>query len=65
MGGVSILGGIGSVVGSTLAAILIAAIASSLIFLSVSPYWIRAVQGVLILATVLADLWRRRRQAVH
>ena len=65
VGGVSILGGIGSVVGSTLAAILIAAIASSLIFLNVSPYWIRAVQGVLILVTVLADLWRRRRQVVR
>jgi ribose/xylose/arabinose/galactoside ABC-type transport system permease subunit len=65
VGGVSILGGIGSVVGSTLAAILLAAIGSSLIFLSVSPYWIRAVQGVLILATVLADLWRRRRQGAR
>jgi ribose/xylose/arabinose/galactoside ABC-type transport system permease subunit len=63
VGGVSILGGIGTVVGSTLAAILLAAIASSLVFVSVSPYWIKAVQGVLILATVLADLWRRRRQA--
>ena len=65
VGGVSILGGIGSVVGSTLAAILLAAIGSSLIFLSVSPYWIKAVQGVLILVTVLADLWRRRRQVVR
>ena len=65
VGGVSILGGIGSVVGSTLAAILLAAIGSSLIFLSVSPYWIRAVQGVLILITVLADLWRRRRQGAR
>jgi ribose/xylose/arabinose/galactoside ABC-type transport system permease subunit len=34
------------------------------VFISVSPYWIRAVQGVLILATVLADLWRRRRQGM-
>jgi ribose/xylose/arabinose/galactoside ABC-type transport system permease subunit len=65
VGGVSILGGIGSVVGSTLAAILLAAIGSSLIFLNVSPYWIKAVQGVLILVTVLADLWRRRRQVVR
>jgi ribose/xylose/arabinose/galactoside ABC-type transport system permease subunit len=65
VGGVSILGGIGTVIGSTLAAILIAAIASSLVFLNVSPYWIRAVQGVLILITVLADLWRRSRQALH
>jgi ribose/xylose/arabinose/galactoside ABC-type transport system permease subunit len=65
VGGVSILGGIGTVIGSTLAAILIAAIASSLVFLNVSPYWIRAVQGVLILITVLADLWRRSRQALR
>jgi ribose/xylose/arabinose/galactoside ABC-type transport system permease subunit len=63
VGGVSILGGTGTVVGSTLAAILIAAIGSSLIFINVSPYWLRAVQGVLILLTVLADLWRRSRQS--
>jgi rhamnose transport system permease protein len=63
VGGVSILGGTGTVVGSTLAAILIAAIGSSLIFINLSPYWLRAVQGVLILLTVLADLWRRARQA--
>ena len=62
VGGVSILGGTGTVIGSTLAAILIAAIGSSLIFISVSPYWLRAVQGILILATVMADLWRRARQ---
>jgi ribose/xylose/arabinose/galactoside ABC-type transport system permease subunit len=63
VGGVSILGGTGTVVGSTLAAILLAAIGSALIFINVSPYWLRAVQGVLILLTVLADLWRRARQA--
>jgi ribose/xylose/arabinose/galactoside ABC-type transport system permease subunit len=63
VGGVSILGGTGTVVGATLAAVLLAAIGSSLIFVSVSPYWLRAVQGVLILLTVLADLARRRRQA--
>jgi ribose/xylose/arabinose/galactoside ABC-type transport system permease subunit len=63
VGGVSILGGTGTVVGSTLAAILLAAIGSSLIFVNISPYWLRAVQGILILITVLADLTRRRRQA--
>lgn len=61
VGGVSILGGTGSVIGSTLAATLIAAIGSSLIFVDISPYWLRAVQGALILITVLADLARRRR----
>ena len=61
VGGVSILGGAGTVIGATLAAILLAAIGSSLIFIDVSPYWLRAVQGALILVTVLADLARRRR----
>jgi rhamnose transport system permease protein len=64
VGGVSILGGTGTVVGSTLAAILIAAIGSSLIFISVSPFWLRAVQGVLILLTVLADIYRRRKRGL-
>ncbi len=61
IGGVSILGGSGTVIGSTLAAILFATIGSALIFTNVSAYWLRAVIGLLILATVLADMWRRRR----
>jgi ribose/xylose/arabinose/galactoside ABC-type transport system permease subunit len=61
IGGVSILGGTGTVIGSTLAAILFACIGSALVFLNVSPYWLKAVIGLLILATVLADMARRRR----
>ena len=49
----------GTVVGSTLAAVLIAELASALVFVNVSPYWIHAVQGVLILVTVVADILRR------
>jgi len=64
VGGVSILGGTGTVVGSTLAAILIAAIGSSLIFVNISPYWLRTVQGMLILVTVLADIYRRRKRGL-
>ena len=62
VGGVSILGGTGTVIGSTLAAVLIATIANSLVFVNISPFWIRAVQGALILATILADMLRRRRR---
>ena len=62
VGGVSILGGVGTVIGSTLAAILLAEIASALVFVNVSPYWTHAVQGALILATVIADILRRRRR---
>ncbi len=45
VGGVSILGGVGTVVGSTLAAILIAEITSALVFINVSPYWTDALRG--------------------
>ena len=62
VGGVSILGGVGTVIGSTLAAILIRFIGASLIFVDISPFWTRAILGVLILVTVLADVVRRRRQ---
>ncbi|MDQ7027814.1 MAG: ABC transporter permease [Anaerolineae bacterium] len=62
VGGVSILGGKGTVIGATLAAILLNAIRSGMIFIDVSPFWIQAVQGALILITVLIDLIRRKRQ---
>lgn len=61
IGGVSILGGTGTVIGSSLAAILFACIGSSLVFLNISAYWLRAVLGLLILLTVLADIIRRHR----
>jgi ribose/xylose/arabinose/galactoside ABC-type transport system permease subunit len=31
-----------------------------MIFVNVSPFWIQAIQGLLILATVLIDLARRQ-----
>ena len=49
-------------IGATLAAILIAEITSALVFINISPYWTHAVQGALILATVVADILRRRRR---
>lgn len=62
VGGVSILGGSGTVIGALLGAILIRTINSGMIFVNVSAYWLQAVQGILILLTVLVDILRRRRQ---
>lgn len=64
VGGVSILGGVGTVIGSTIAAILLNSINSALVFVQISPYWMRAFQGILVLITVLADMLRRRRQRI-
>ena len=63
IGGVSILGGVGTVIGAMLGAILLRTINSSMSFLDVSQYWLGAIQGILILTTVLIDLMRRRRQS--
>lgn len=65
VGGVSILGGTGTAVGSTMATLLLNFIRSAMIFINVSPFWLKAVQGLLILVTVLADLLRRRRQRIR
>jgi ribose/xylose/arabinose/galactoside ABC-type transport system permease subunit len=62
IGGVSILGGIGTAIGSTLGAVLLRTINASMLFAGISQYWLGAVQGILILLTVLLDLLRRRRQ---
>jgi ribose/xylose/arabinose/galactoside ABC-type transport system permease subunit len=64
IGGVSILGGTGTVIGSTLAAMLFATITSALTFMpysNVLVFWKQAIVGVLILITVLADMIRRHR----
>lgn len=63
VGGVSILGGTGTVIGAMLAAILLNTITKALVFLDISPFWTRAIQGLLILITVLVDLFRRSRQS--
>lgn len=58
VGGVSIRGGRGGLVGVLLAAVLLGSIRTSLVFLKLgemATYWERAIQGAFILAAVLAD----------
>jgi ribose transport system permease protein/rhamnose transport system permease protein len=62
VGGVSILGGTGTVIGAMLARSLLKHHPLGDDLRQRLPFWIQAVQGVLILATVLVDLVRRRRQ---
>jgi rhamnose transport system permease protein len=64
VGGTAIRGGVGSLVGTLLGVVLLAAIGPALTFLGVSAYWERALQGAIILAAVAVDALRERR-AVH
>jgi len=63
VGGTSISGGRGTILGSVLAALLLGLVRPMLIFLRLgesSAYWERAIQGAFILAAVLADHLGRR-----
>src|SRR5580693_9008485 len=61
IGGVSILGGTGTIVGALFGAILLQTIGTGLVFLHIRAEWFQAVQGALILLTILLDVFRRRR----
>lgn len=55
VGGVSLLGGIGTVPGILLGALLLGMIQNALTLVNISPFWQLAVQGLLILLAVVAD----------
>jgi len=60
IGGVSILGGTGTVIGALLGAILLQTIGTALVYLHIRAEWFQTVQGSLILLTILLDVFRRR-----
>jgi rhamnose transport system permease protein len=55
VGGVSISGGVGTVPGVLLGALLLGIIQNSLTLIRISPFWQLAVQGLLILVAVVTD----------
>ncbi|MGE5373845.1 MAG: ABC transporter permease [Bacteroidota bacterium] len=57
VGGVSISGGVGTVPGVMLGALLLGIIQNSLTLIRISPFWQLAAQGLLILIAVLSDKW--------
>jgi rhamnose transport system permease protein len=58
VGGVAIRGGRGTFLGALLGVTLLAAIGPALVYLGVSPYWERAIQGAIILTAVAVDALR-------
>jgi ribose transport system permease protein len=60
VGGVSLFGGIGSIPGALLGAVLIATVSNGMNVLGVQSYWQPLVIGLIILAGVTLDTYRRR-----
>lgn len=59
VGGVSLFGGVGSVAGAMIGAVLISAVSNGMNVLNVSSYWQSLVIGLIILAGVSLDTYRR------
>lgn len=63
IGGVSLNGGRGSVVGTVLGALIFGVIISGFTFLKLDAYYQEMVKGAIIVGAVVLDQWRQRRQA--
>ena len=60
IGGTSLRGGEGTVVGTVLGAVLLTVLQNGTVLLNVSGYWQRAIIGSVVLVAVLVDLFRRK-----
>jgi ribose transport system permease protein len=60
IGGTSLSGGRGSIIGTVLGALIIGVLNNSLVLLNVSPFWQQVVKGFVILLAVMIDKWHTR-----
>jgi inositol transport system permease protein len=65
IGGVSLSGGRGSIVGATLGMLIFGVIISGFTFLRLDAYYQEMIKGVIIVAAVVADVWRQKRRALR
>jgi ribose/xylose/arabinose/galactoside ABC-type transport system permease subunit len=61
IGGASMMGGEGTIVGTILGATLLGLITNGLILLGISAYWQQVFSGTIIILAVALDTWRRQR----
>ena len=60
IGGVSLSGGRGSIVGTVLGAVIFGVIISGFTFLKIDAYYQEMIKGAIIVTAVVADVWRQR-----
>lgn len=65
IGGVSLSGGRGSVVGTTIGMLIFGVILSGFTFLRIDAYYQEMLKGAIIVAAVVADVYRQKRRAME
>ena len=65
IGGVSLSGGRGSIVGTVLGALIFGVIISGFTFMRLDAYYQEMVKGIIIVGAVVLDQWRQRRRALR
>jgi len=65
IGGVSLSGGRGSIVGTVIGALIFGVIISGFTFLRLDAYYQEMVKGAVIVGAVVLDQWRQRYQALR
>ena len=65
IGGVSLSGGRGSIIGTVLGALIFGVIISGFTFLKLDAYYQEMVKGMIIVGAVVLDQWRQRRAAAR
>ena len=65
IGGISLSGGRGTILGTVLGALIFGVIISGFTFLRLDAYYQEMVKGVIIVGAVVLDQWRQRRSAAR
>ncbi|NAZ36130.1 ABC transporter permease [Rubellimicrobium sp. CFH 75288] len=65
IGGVSLVGGRGSIIGTALGMLIFGIIISGFTFLRVDAYYQEMIKGGIIVGAVALDVWRQRRRALR
>ena len=55
VGGVAITGGRGTLIGTMIGVLLLGTIGTAMTYVGISPFWAKAIQGLIILAALVAD----------
>ncbi|KAA1421805.1 ABC transporter permease [Nocardioides humilatus] len=65
IGGAALSGGKGSIVGTVMGVLFIAALLNGMVLLNVNPYAQQVVRGAVVLVAVLVNVWRTRKTSLE